>query len=133
MVGLVIGLVFPSLAAGLALAADPGVNIGARHEQLDQAVSLVGSGGWVVTMATPGDCSFIEQASNKGVNLIIRGHYPGQNYQGEAGKNWAISWAYTLANAKLGSKIYFMPLNEPNQEGTGDYQTPGTVALCTRA
>ncbi len=129
----VAGLVFLSFFAGLVVAADPGVNIGARHEQLNQAAGLVGPGGWVVTMATPGDCSFIEQASNKGVNLVIRGHYPGQNYQSEAGKNWAISWAYTLANAKLGSKVYFMPLNEPNQEGTGDYQTPGTTALYTKA
>ncbi|NOY14897.1 MAG: hypothetical protein GXP43_01640 [bacterium] len=108
------------------LAAGPGINLGAQRN-LEGASQLVSPNGWVVMMATPGDCSLIEQAANMDINVIIRGHYPGQNYSGEHARNWAISWAYTLANMRGKHIIYFVPLNEPNQENSGDYQDPAVV------
>ncbi len=115
------------------LAAQPGINIGAHHSEFDQAARLVGPGGWVVVMATPGDCPWLSQMiKTHNVNVIIRGHYPGQQFSGQNGKNWAVSWAYTLASMDTGGKkVFFMPLNEPNQTGSGDYQSPSTVVSYT--
>ncbi len=111
------------------LAAQPGINIGSHHSEFDQAANLVGPGGWVVVMATPGDCPWLSQMiRSHNVNVIIRGHYPDQNFAGQSGTNWAISWAYTLASMDTGGKkVFFMPLNEPNQTGSGDYQPPAVV------
>ncbi len=121
------GLIFKGVPS--VLAAQPGVNIGSHHSEFDQAANLVGPGGWVVVMATPGDCPWLSQMiKSYNVNVIIRGHYPGQNFAGQNGTNWAISWAYTLASMDTGGKkIFFMPLNEPNQTGSGDYQPQKVV------
>ena len=99
-----------------------GINIGANHGDLQKAAKIVGPGGWVVMMACPGDGDKIAKfvQDNPSVNLVIRGHFAGNNPD----KKLAQAWADTLGSIPTPSKIYFMPWNEPNQEGSGDYTTP---------
>ncbi len=127
MVGVGVAIALGAGSMGSSWAAAPGINIGAYKDRVDDVIKVVGNGGWVVFMATPGDCNVIESAGNKSINVIVRGHYPGQSFEGANAQKWAKSWAYTLANMKTANVIYFMPLNEPNQENSSDYQSPQAV------
>ena len=102
-----------------------GINIGDRFNEFNQAAEAVKPGGWVVLMACPGDGKKIEELirTHPEINIIIRGHYPGQKLD----RDWALAWTATLGNLKTPHKIYFMPWNEPNQEGSTDYGSPEAV------
>ncbi len=99
-----------------------GINIGDHHNDFDHAAEIVGPGGWVVVMACPGDADKIAKMiqDHPEINLVIRGHYP----PGQPDANLAKLWAASLATIPSPNKIYFMPWNEPNQEGSDDYGTP---------
>lgn len=104
-----------------------GINIGTKYSDADKAISTVGSGGWLVVIAGgTGDCAnlqgIIDKANSAGVNVIIRGHLNNQ-----LSPNDAKAWAATLGQLNTGSKVYFMPWNEPNQEGSDDYGDPAAV------
>lgn len=55
-----------------------GINIGTKYSDLDQAISVVGPGGWIVVIAGgTGNCSLqdvLDRANSANVNVIIRGH-----------------------------------------------------------
>ncbi len=125
---LLMGLLF--FSAGPALAQNKlGINIAARHDEFDQAARLVGAGGWVVIMASPGNADELKPilASHPEVNIILRGHCPSDPLgpNDEENRKFALSWAATLGGLETaGRKIFFMPWNEPNMtrecQGTGD-------------
>lgn len=102
-----------------------GINIGANHQDLERAAEIVGQGGWIVFMGCPSDGDKIAEfaLNHPEINLIIRGHFPGV----PPTKSWAKAWAATLGAIPFRSKVYFMPWNEPNQEGTADYGSPAQV------
>jgi hypothetical protein len=116
------------------LAHRSGINIGTNYGLADQAISVVGSGGWLVVIAGgTGDCETLQQIIDKtnsaNVNLIIRGHLG--NYLTPPD---ALGWTATLGELNThGKKIYFMPWNEPNQTGTADYGDPQDVIAYTNA
>lgn len=118
-------ILFFSSAAGVSAQNKAGINIGANHGDMQKAADIVGPGGWVVMMACPSDgdkiAKFIQ--NNPSINLIIRGHFAGMNPDA----NLAKAWAATLSSIPTPNKIYFMPWNEPNQEGTADYTTPADL------
>lgn len=106
-----------------------GVNIAARRDEFDQAAKLVGAGGWVVVMASPGDAAELNKilATHSEVNIILRGHCPSDPLgpDNEVNRKFALTWAATLgAIDTAGRRIYFMPWNEPNMTrecgGAGD-------------
>lgn len=98
-----------------------GINIGDHFNDFDKAASIVGSGGWIVIMACPGDGDKIAKmiSDHPEINIVIRGHYPGYT----PNELLAKLWAATLKSISTPNKIYFMPWNEPNQEGSDDYVT----------
>ncbi len=102
-----------------------GINIGDHWQEFDQAARIVGAGGWIVVMACPGDGDKIAEniAKHPKINLVIRGHYPGTTPNAALAK----AWAATLGAIPTPNKIYFMPWNEPNQEGAADYGEPSAV------
>lgn len=108
-----------------------GINIGANHDDMDKAAQIVGPGGWAVMMACPSDGDKIAEfiSSHPNINLIIRGHFFGQTPD----TNLAKLWAATLASIPFPNKIYFIPWNEPNQQGLSDYGTPAQVVQYTNA
>jgi len=103
-----------------------GINIGDRWGEFDQAAGIVGNGGWVVIMACPGDGDKIADVivKHREINLIIRGHYPGNTPNASLAK----AWAATLGAIPSPNKIYFMPWNEPNQTGSPDYGDPAVIS-----
>lgn len=103
-----------------------GINIGAHHDDFDAAASLVGAGGWIVMMACPGDGDIIAEKvkTHPEINLVIRGHFPGQTLD----QNLAKTWAAVLASIPFSSKVYFMPWNEPNHSNEGGGPTAGNLA-----
>lgn len=110
-----------------------GINIGTKYSDIDRAISTVGSGGWVVVIAGgTGDCNMLQGVIDKtnaaNVNLLIRGHL--NNYLRPYD---AKGWAATLGSLNTDKKIYFMPWNEPNQSGSGDWGDPADVAAYTDA
>lgn len=110
-----------------------GINIGTKYGDTDRAISTVGAGGWLVVIAGgTGDCNnlqgIIDRTNAASVNLIIRGHLGNK-----LSANDAKAWAATLGQIRTTNKIYFMPWNEPNQEGSNDYGDPGTVSGYCRA
>jgi len=107
-----------------------GVNIGPNYDMFAGAADLVGPGGWVYVLGQIGDCASYEnifsQAGN--VNIIIRGHYPNTTLEPDLAK----SWAATLANMDTnGHKVFFMPVNEPNNpqevDANGQNHTPAVI------
>ena len=126
--------VFPKQSQTCAAGNVAGVNIGPNYDMFSGAASLVGSGGWVYVLGQIGDCASYEnmfsQAGN--VNIIIRGHYPNTTLEPDLAK----SWAATLANMNTyGHKVFFMPVNEPNNpqevDASGQNHTPSVVKAYT--
>jgi len=99
-----------------------GINIGDHFDEFDRAAEIVGKGGWITIMACPGDTDKIASmiARHPEINLIIRGHHPSSPPNELLAKLWAAS----LKALPSPNKIYFMPWNEPNQEGSSDYTSP---------
>lgn len=96
-----------------------GINIAIRYDEFDKAAQMVGPGGWIVILASPGNADGLKTilTSHPEVNIIIRGHCPsdplGPNI--EENKKFALSWTATLGTMETaGRKIFFMPWNEPN-------------------
>lgn len=112
-----------------------GVNIGDHFQEFSQAAGVVGSGGYVVVMAGPGDCASLQAILNQSSaqNIIIRGQTPGSNSIISANPDAvAKSWALTLGNLDTkGKKVYFMPWNEPNGPGAGDVASENSVKSFT--
>lgn len=113
-----------------------GVNIAARHEEFEKAAKLVGPGGWVVIMASPGNADELKPilSSHPEVNIILRGHCPSDPLgpDEEENRKFALSWTATLGGLDTaGRKIFFMPWNEPNMtrecQGTGDDYNPNNT------
>ena len=102
-----------------------GVNIANHLADFDQAAQIVGNGGWVYIMATPGDCGTIQEKAqaHPEVNIVIRGQTPYQVLDADL----ALAWAATLANMNTPNKIYFMPSNEPNGPSPGDVMDAGAL------
>ncbi|MFH2109076.1 MAG: hypothetical protein ABII16_01275, partial [Patescibacteria group bacterium] len=104
-----------------AFASRTGINLGTNYGSLDvqTAVNTVGSGGWVVVIANPGDCEKLNIVFSitdpANVNVIIRGHSNNQLYASDAP-----AWIATLGKLSNTKKAYFMPWNEPNQQGSAD-------------
>jgi len=126
--------VFPKQSQTCAAGNVAGVNIGPNYDMFAGAASLVGPGGWVYVLGQIGDCgSYEELFSQAGsVNIIIRGHYPNTTLELDLAK----SWAATLANMNTnGHKVFFMPVNEPNNaqevDGNGQNHTPDVVKSYT--
>ena len=103
-----------------------GVNIGDHYNEASIARSLVGKGGWIVTMGTPGNCTDFEALFGRGANIVIRGDHPGLPLNGLSAREGdmggldglAFSWAATLGRMDAkGQKVYFMPVNEPVHYG----------------
>lgn len=110
-----------------------GINIGTRYSDLNNAINVVGQGGWIVAIfAGTGDCKlqeFTNQTASANVNFVIRGHLNNNLTPSEA-----TAWAATLGQLNTnGKKIYFMPWNEPNQEGSGDYVDATNLKIYTDA
>lgn len=112
-------------------AAGGGINIGDRLDEFDQAAAAAGAGGWVYIMACPGDIAALNQDETlmrrPNTNVVIRGHYPddlsltggfeeGESRRGESEgrKTFAEAWANALLALKTPNKVYFVPVNEPN-------------------
>jgi len=90
-----------------------GVNIGPRYEQVEQVAQLTKSGGWVVSLGSPGNCSDFESLFGRNLNVVIRAYNGGQPFT----QAQALGWVATLGQMETqGQKIYFMPWNEPNHE-----------------
>lgn len=91
-----------------------GVNLGGTWDVqiVRETAQIVGPGGWVVLIATPGDCGKLQEIldANLGVNIIIR-PWKGNVPFTEAD---ARGWVATLGHLKTSQKIYFIPWNEPN-------------------
>lgn len=124
LLGFSLFLLLWTLSATPALAQNKaGINIGANHDQFDQAAEVVGNGGWIVMMACPGDADKIAEAivRNPNINLIIRGHF----WPNKPDSNLAKAWAATLASLPTPNKIYFVPWNEPNE--ATDYAEPSQL------
>lgn len=94
-----------------------GINIGDHFNDFDKAASTVGSGGWVVVMACPGDADKIAKMAtdHPEINIVIRGHYPGQ-YPPEENNKLAKLWVASLQSVPFPNRVYFMPWNEPNHD-----------------
>jgi hypothetical protein len=108
-----LGLILTSLISpSFALAQNKcGVNVGPNYGQAGQTKSLVGQGGWIVSLGTPGDCAGLESLFGQGLNVVIRAYNGGRPFD----QNHALAWVATLGNLNSrGQKIYFMPWNEPN-------------------
>jgi len=100
-----------------------GINIGDHFNDFDKAANIVGSGGWVVVMTCPGDADKIAKmaADHPEINIVIRGHYPGQ-YPPEENNKLAKLWVASLQSIPFPNKVYFMPWNEPNHDNEcGDH------------
>lgn len=89
-----------------------GINIADRLDEYESAAQSIGPGGWIYIMACPGDVPKISKliGNNNTHNIMIRGHYPGEALTPE----FADAWAKALTALQTASKIYFMPVNEPN-------------------
>lgn len=108
-----LGLILTFLISpSLALAQNKcGVNVGPNYGQAGQTKNLVGQGGWIVALGTPGDCAGLESLFGQGLNVVIRAYNGGQPFD----QNHALTWVATLGSLNSrGQKIYFMPWNEPN-------------------
>jgi len=122
---LILGFFFFCLPTKALAQNKAGINIGDHFGDFDQAAVIVGPGGWVVVMACPGDGDTIAAMISKHpeINLVIRGHYPGQSPD----ENTARQWAATLATLPTSNKIFFMPWNEPNEEKSNDHVSQGQL------
>lgn len=123
---------FLLLIPSYARAVGPGINIGTKYSDIDRAIDVVGSGGWIVVIAGgTGDCTtlntVIAKTDSANVNLIIRGHLGNKLSPQDA-----IAWTATLGQLNNSKKVYFMPWNEPNQGGA-DGGTASEVKAYTSA
>ena len=90
-----------------------GVNVGPNYSQVDSVVNLTKSGGWIVALGSPGNCTNFEKLFGKGLNVVIRAYNGGQPFTNEQ----ALGWVATLGKLDTkGQKVYFMPWNEPNHD-----------------
>jgi len=128
---LILGLsFFLSLVKPVQAQNKAGIHIGDHFGDFDQAADIVGPGGWVVVMACPGDGDTIAAmiSQHPKINLVIRGHYPGQTPDADSAKQWAA----TLGSLPGPNKIYFVPWNEPNQYGSDDWALPQDLVNYTQ-
>ncbi len=114
---------------GAAEAQKIGINVAAKHGDLDRAAATVGPGGWVTIMACPGDAGTLHDflAAHPDINVVIRTHWPST----VPDRNWALSWTATLGkiDPNANRKIYIMPWNEPNMaREAGGSSNVGQVA-----
>ncbi len=111
---LVLGLVIWLLALRGIYAQKIGINVAAKHDELEAAARTVGPGGWITIMARPGDADTLHQflANHPEVNIVIRTHWPDT----VPDEHWALSWTATLGqiDPNPDRKIFIMPWNEPN-------------------
>ena len=129
-ISLIVSLLFLVSSSKTVLAQNKaGINIGDHFSEFSSAAKIVGPGGWVVIMACPGDADKIAQIAqqNPNINIIIRGHYPGQTPDAESNK-LAKLWAASLASINFPKKVYFMPWNEPNHSDENGGPTAGDRA-----
>lgn len=90
-----------------------GVNVGPNYSQVNSVASLTKSGGWIVALGSPGNCTNFESLFGKGLNVVIRAYNGGQPFTIEQ----ALGWVATLGKLDTkGQKVYFMPWNEPNHD-----------------
>lgn len=113
-------------------ASESGINIGTNYGDAPAAIDILNPGGWlVVIMGGTGDCknvqTILDLAKGK-VNVIIRGHLNNTLTPPDA-----LAWAATLGKLRTPDKLYFMPWNEPNQNGSSDYANPRVLANYTDA
>jgi len=91
-----------------------GINVAAKHDDLERAAAVVGKGGWLTVMACLGDIGKIHDflAAHPDVNIVIRTHWP----ETVPDPDWALSWTAVLGkiDSNPNRKIYIMPWNEPN-------------------
>lgn len=95
-----------------------GINIGSHYDEFTVAADTVESGGWVVTLGGPGNCSDFQAMydARSNVNIVIRGYCAGACFgkSPEDAEAHAKAWAATLGKLNTGGrKIFFMPWNEP--------------------
>lgn len=89
-----------------------GVNIAGKYDDFASALSFAGENGWIVVASEPTErlASFIQQAHEKKVHVIIRGHYPGVALT----TSYAQQWVNFFATHNFSNRVYFIPVNEPN-------------------
>lgn len=104
-------ILFFASTTGIAAQNKCGINIGPKYDQVNQVISLVKTGGWIVTLGTPGNCSNFESLFGKGLNVVIRAYNGGKPFTNEQ----ALGWVATLGKLNTqGQVVYFMPWNEPD-------------------
>jgi len=116
-------VIFLSVSPSLSFAQNKcGVNIGPYYQQANQVRDLVGEGGWIVALGSPGDCAGFESLFGKGLNVVIRAYNGGQEFTNKQ----ALGWVATLGKLNTqGQKVYFMPWNEPNHQNEGGGSNAG--------
>ena len=89
-----------------------GVNIAGRYDDFASALLFAGENGWIVIASEPTEklAGFVQQAHEKKVHVIIRGHYPGVALT----TSYAQQWVNFFATHNFSNRVYFIPVNEPN-------------------